>query len=167
MIDIIRENIIKLMKKEISKKELLQKINLDEEKMYAVIGEMFDLASKSKDAEMAEDAVYLVFLYENSLYKLVDRLNRLIECDWHEQHENIAMLLQKSRDVSSISCLYNTANAKYEYLDFDDNYALAVKCIWALGDIGNEESKEYLKKLLNSENEIIVENARKQLERKN
>lgn len=94
-------------------------------------------------------------------------LNNLILCGWHKQHENIAMILQRLKSPKSVDYLYTTINKKYSYLDYDDNYALAVKCIWALGDIGNKEAKEYLKKLLNSENEIIIDNARKQLERKN
>jgi hypothetical protein len=56
--------------------------------------------------------------------------------------------------------------AKYAYLVFDDNYALAVKAIWALGDIGTEAAREKLKLLPQSEIEAISENAKYQLARK-
>lgn len=77
------------------------------------------------------------------------------------------MLLQKLKSPKSVDYLYNAINKSYSYLDYDDNHALAVKCIWALGDIGDTQAEETLKKLLNSNNRVIVENSRKQLERRN
>ncbi|WP_145973675.1 hypothetical protein [Phytobacter massiliensis] len=54
---------------------------------------------------------------------------------------------------------------KFDYLDFDDSYALAVKCIWALGDIATKESFEKLKLLSKSNNTVIKENACHQLKK--
>ncbi|WP_073814917.1 hypothetical protein [Streptomyces sp. CB02261] len=42
-----------------------------------------------------------------------------------------------------------------EYLDFDENRALAVKAIWALGAIPGTEAREALEDLRDDENEII------------
>ncbi|MET9438981.1 HEAT repeat domain-containing protein, partial [Streptomyces sp. NPDC006551] len=53
-----------------------------------------------------------------------------------------------------------------EYLDFDESRALAVKAIWALGAIPGEEAREALEGLRGDENEIIRENAVKQLARR-
>lgn len=58
---------------------------------------------------------------------------------------------------------YKTALTKFDYLDFDEAYALAVKCIWALGDINSEDSRRKLELLTEFQNEIIRDNAIKQL----
>lgn len=86
---------------------------------------------------------------------------------WHHQHEDIATLLDFLKSPNSIECLYKITLTEFEYLSYDDSYALALKCIWALGNINTEESKQKLELLSKSENEIIRQNARKQLERKN
>ncbi|CDG89183.1 HEAT repeat domain-containing protein [Xenorhabdus bovienii] len=65
----------------------------------------------------------------------------------------------------SVDALYQVSNFELDYLDFDDSYALAVKCIWGLGDIGTPEALEKLKILSISDNEIIKENAINQLKR--
>lgn len=51
------------------------------------------------------------------------------------------------------------------FLEFDEAFALAVKCIWALGDINTPESREKLRLLSQSDNEIIRDNAINQLNR--
>ncbi|MEU8679480.1 HEAT repeat domain-containing protein [Streptomyces sp. NPDC048560] len=53
-----------------------------------------------------------------------------------------------------------------EYLDWDENRALAVKAIWALGAIPGPEAREALNALRDEENEIIRENAVNQLARR-
>ena len=62
-------------------------------------------------------------------------LCKLMEGDWHDSHEDIAHALQNLRLPSTTDCLYRTALRKHDYLAYNDNYALAVKCIWALHDI--------------------------------
>lgn len=165
MIKMIREYIWKLMKKEISKEDLLIKLGLSEKLLLSIIIDMVNLANENKDAEMLEDAVYLVFLYDIQLVNLIDLLNLLIISDWHKEHENIAILLQKAKLPSSVEYLLQTIDSQYDYLDYDESYALTVKCIWALGDIRDESAKKALTKLLDSSNEIIKDNAKKQLER--
>ncbi len=161
------QDLDKLIFGTISKEQFLELIKVKSEDLGNELFEMVNFAYEQHSDVNVEIAIYLVFTYELFSENYLDVLNNLILCDWHEQHENIAMLLQRLKSPKSVDYLYNTVNKKYSYLEYDDSYALAVKCIWALGDIGNEEAKEYLKRLLNSENEIIVENAKKQLERKN
>lgn len=98
--------------------------------------------------------------------KLLPILIRLIQEPWHQMHEDIASTLQW--DIPSpkaIEVLYKTALTKFDYLDFDEAYALAVKCIWALGDINTPESMEKLELLAESKNKIIRKNAKAQLKR--
>lgn len=161
------QDLDKLMLGTVSKDRFLELIKVKSENLGDELSEMLNYAYKQHSDVNVETALYLVFTYELFSENYIDVLNNIILCDWHEQHENIAMLVQRLKSPKSVYYLYVSINQKYSYLEYDDSYALAVKCIWALGDIGNEEAKEYLMKLLNSENEIIVENAKKQLERKN
>jgi len=78
-------------------------------------------------------------------------------------HEDIASLLQGIRSPGSIDELYKTALTRFDYLDYDDSYSLARKCIHALGDINTAESKEKLAMLAGSGIPIIKEAAEKQL----
>ncbi|WP_338804667.1 hypothetical protein WDV76_04965 [Xenorhabdus griffiniae] len=98
-------------------------------------------------------------------YKCIHILNELILAQWHYKHEDLARLLHKYRKPSSVDALYKVSTFELEYLDFDDSYALAVKCIWGLGDIGTPEALKKLKILSISDNKIIKENALNQLKR--
>jgi hypothetical protein len=51
------------------------------------------------------------------------------------------------------------ALTKHEYLAYDDSTALAVKCIWALHDIGTADAIEKLKLLADSAAGAIRQNA--------
>lgn len=165
MIEKIRENINSLRKKTVSKEGLLQKLNISEENMCKYISEMLEVACVNEDSTLVSDAVYLIFLYKPPFDKIINSLNFLIRSGFHEKHEDIAMLLQEAKSPSSIDALYETACAKYDYLAYDEFYALAVKCIWALGDINELESREKLIILSKCENEIIKNNAIYQLNR--
>jgi hypothetical protein len=57
------------------------------------------------------------------------------------------------------------ALARFPYLDYDDAFALGVKCIWALGRIQTEEAVARLTDLLSCGNTILEENAAEQLAR--
>lgn len=78
-------------------------------------------------------------------------LCKLMEEDWHYSHEDIARALQDLRVPSTIDCLYRTALRKHDYLAYNDNESLAVKCIWALHDIGTSEAIEKLQLLSRSD----------------
>lgn len=64
-------------------------------------------------------------------------LNELLLATWHEQHENIAFILEGKKSPDSVNALYNTALIKFDYLNYDDTYELARKCIKALSAINN------------------------------
>ncbi|MGJ4949110.1 hypothetical protein [Bradyrhizobium sp. HKCCYLS20291] len=83
-------------------------------------------------------------------------LCKLLEEDWHESHEDIAGALQNLRVPSTSDCLYRTALRKHDYLAYNDNEALAVKCIWALHDIGTSEAIEKLQLLSQSDLPVPV-----------
>jgi len=87
------------------------------------------------------------------------QLCHLMQEDWHHSHEDIASALQDIRVPSTVDCLYQSALRKHDYLAYDDSEALAVKCIWALHDIGTPEALVKLKLLSESVSEPIRKNA--------
>lgn len=148
-------------------------VNIDIEKAKSTYISEFSKIDICSDLEIALnrkdfDAVDL-FLYFGSVvkyeYKCISILNELILSKWHYKHEDLALILQHYQQASSVNPLYQASSLNLDYLDFDDSYALAVKCIWALGDIGTQEALEKLEILSNSDNDIIKANAIKQLNR--
>ena len=127
-------------------------------------------ALTERSDELLDDYLTLIFLYNVPYDSCIQFLNEMLISDWHYQHENIALLLEQSCDPSSIEYLYDAAKTQYEYLEYDENYALAVKCIWALGKIfrkGSPLAKEKLELLTRSTNDIIRENSMEQLQMSN
>ncbi|MGX1274962.1 HEAT repeat domain-containing protein [Streptomyces phaeoluteigriseus] len=96
-------------------------------------------------------------------------LEPLIElscADWHTRHKDVVSMLGKFRSPKAVPALGEVARWVPEYLDWDENRALAVKAIWALGAIPGPEAWEVLEGLRDDENEIIRENAVNQLSRR-
>jgi len=75
------------------------------------------------------------------------------------------MLLKQIADPVSVECLFNAADLKFKYLDYDDTYQFARKCIIALSTINNHEAVEKLKLLSDSNNIIIAYYAKIELNR--
>ena len=97
--------------------------------------------------------------------KYVTILNALLNCEWHYQHENIVMILQKLKSPSSVSYIYKEVITDREYLDYNNNESKIVKCLWALSKIGTEQALQKLYILVNDENQVIRHHAIEQLER--
>nr|WP_240982708.1 HEAT repeat domain-containing protein [Streptomyces sp. S3(2020)] len=75
-------------------------------------------------------------------------------------------MLGRLRSPQTVPTLVLATRWVPEYLDWDENRALAVKAIWALGAIPGPEAREALEGLRDDEDEIIRENAVKQLARR-
>lgn len=123
--------------------------------------------AKSEHSEVDVESI-IILIFSSKEIKTDDLVSILCELmlePWHYKHEDIARLFQKWRNPKTIKILFDTCNAKFKYLDYDDSYALAVKCIWALGDIATKESFDKLKILSTSKNPVIKENAYYQLKK--
>lgn len=90
-------------------------------------------------------------------------IGEALDADWHHSHEDLASALQDIRDPSSVPVLLRAAPKHHGYLDYDDAHALAVKCIWALHDIGTAEAASALEVLTHSATPIIADEALKRL----
>ncbi|MHB1530435.1 MAG: HEAT repeat domain-containing protein [Acidiferrobacteraceae bacterium] len=100
----------------------------------------------------------------------LDILCRLVEVDWHYDHEDVVSTLDglrthnpglRTHDV--VEALFHATQWIPEYLKFDDCRALAVKATWALGKIPGPEAEAKLETLARSDDAILRKNAVKQL----
>lgn len=155
----------KYFNNKISQEELRNTLECSAPQFQMKLKEELEHTIVNQDGERLEYLIYSLFLAEKNIQLnfYVDLLNKLIICKWHQQHENIAMLLQEIHSPSSVTYLQKAIYLRPQYLEWDDNYAFAVKCIWALGEIKNSEAEKVLEQLSKESNTIIAQNARKQL----
>lgn len=93
-------------------------------------------------------------------------LCQLLDEDWHRSHEDAVSALDGLRTPVAIESLFRATQWIPDYLDFDDARALAVKAIWALGNLPGPESEAKLKAIARSDDPILRTNAEEQLERR-
>lgn len=152
----------------ISQEELRNTIECSSPQFQIKLKEELENTIVNQDGERLEYLIYTLFLTEENINInfYVDLLNKLIICKWHQQHENIAMLLQKIHSPSSVTYLQKAVHLRPQYLEWDDNYAFEVKCIWALGYIKNSEAEEVLEQLSKESNAVLSQNAKKTIKEK-
>lgn len=155
----------KLMLNQITKAQYLKLVGIDQDAIKEKIYTDLAYAYNQRDETLVEYCIYLLCIFNVYDEQFVTLLNQLLLSDWHYQHENIAELLQELRNPSSVIPLYETVNKRFEYLDYDEFNTLAVKCIWALGDIASDTAKKCLLLLQENEDRIISSNAKKQIMR--
>jgi len=120
-------------------------------------------AIQARDADKVDScliAAYSLGIDESFVPALIE----LVVADWHFKHEDVALYLQRIGDARAIDALYEAAHARHKYLDFDEGFAFARKCTWALADIGTDHAKERLKYLSSGSNKKIAQFAQKRLD---
>jgi len=161
------ELIEKLVQKQISieKFKLLFPLNFKTEP--DLLLENLEQAFKRKDAKQTEYIFRILFLDELLLRsnKYAPLLSDLLLADWHYIHEDVAMILREIKSPDSVKALKNAAIMKLDYLDYDDTFQLARKCIKALHAVHTESSKTALSELIQYNNPIIAKYAQKELNR--
>ncbi|MFB6783643.1 HEAT repeat domain-containing protein [Streptomyces sp. NPDC056352] len=123
-------------------------------------------AMECQDADDVEMALIVHGAADASVEEFLELLIELFPAEWHRDHEDIVSMLGKLHSPKTVPTLVEATRWVPEHLDFDECRALAVKAIWALGGIPGEEARDALKGLRDAENEIIRENAVKQLARR-
>lgn len=93
-------------------------------------------------------------------------LRRLIDVDWHSSHEDVVSALQTWPLADNVEALFRATQWIPTALEYDDNRALAVKAIWALGKIPGPEAEMKLEALARSDDAILRANAANQLTRR-
>ncbi|MGY4103949.1 HEAT repeat domain-containing protein [Nocardia sp. R16R-3T] len=115
------------------------------------------------------DGVELALIVSSEFGLTMDYLATLLKlssADWHFMHEAVVSRLGQLRTPTAVDALYRTAVWIPDYLDYDDNRALARKAIWALGDTPGPEAEAALVRLRDSDSKIVRKGAEAQLERR-
>ncbi len=92
-------------------------------------------------------------------------LCQLLFENWHYSHEDIAFYLQRQVDSNNLDCLYKAAQLRFDYLEYDETFQFARKCIKAISAIGSAEAFEKLRRLAGTSNKVIAAYALKELNR--
>ncbi|MFI6777031.1 hypothetical protein [Nocardia sp. NPDC050412] len=122
-------------------------------------------AIESRDA----DGVELALIVSSEFGLTMDYLDTLLQlssADWHYMHEAVVSLLGQLRTPTAVVALYRAAVWIPDYLDYDDNRALATKAIWALGGTPGLEAEAALVRLGDSDSQIVRQGAEAQLKRR-
>lgn len=165
MTELEKELISDLNAKKISKEEFLRRFDSPIKNPADLILSLLEEAYRNKIPNDVEYALYLGFDFGFSLAH-VDILCRLAEVDWHPAHENVVMALDDLKDKRAIEALYHSALKKHKYLDYDDSRALAVKAMWALGNLKDEAADEKLRLLTTDQDKVVRDAATHQLQRR-
>ncbi|MER8034808.1 HEAT repeat domain-containing protein [Streptomyces hydrogenans] len=123
-------------------------------------------AMERRDADDVGMALILHASAGASVEEFMEPLTELFPAEWHRGHEEIVSMLGRLRSPRTVPTLALATHWVPECLDWDENRALAVKAIWALGAVPGLEAREVLEGLREDENEIIRENALRQLARR-
>ncbi|MFJ3812160.1 HEAT repeat domain-containing protein [Streptomyces sp. NPDC090073] len=123
-------------------------------------------AMERQDADDVEMALIVHAAAGASDEEFLEPLTELFPTEWHRAHEDIVSMLGRLRSPKTVPTLVLATHWVPEHLDWDENRALAVKAIWALGAIPGPKARAALEGLRDAENTIIRENAAKQLARR-
>ncbi|WP_432030504.1 HEAT repeat domain-containing protein [Streptomyces sp. 1222.5] len=120
-------------------------------------------AMERQDADDVEMALIVHAAAGASDEAFLEPLTELFPAEWHRAHEDIVSMLGRLRSPKTLPTLVLATHWVPEHLDWDENRALAVKAIWALGALPGPNARAALEGLRDAENTIIRENAAKQL----
>ena len=148
---------------DIGKKEFLQKYFKGKTLNDKHVLDMIQRGIANKDSSIIEEAITLIYTDAFPYSSFTLKLCELLQMHWHTKHEDIAMLLKDIADPASVECIYEATELQFDYLDYDDTYQFARKCIKALSVIGNENAINKLNILSKSKVQKISDYAKKEL----
>lgn len=120
-------------------------------------------AVETKDPDGFEEALNACST-EAPCNGLCELLTEVLLEDWHFRHEDVAWTIQQLKCKGAVRALEQRALDTPEYLEWDDNYAFARKCTWALADIGTADARQALERLSNAEIPAVRKFAQKRLD---
>ena len=95
----------------------------------------------------------------------VEVLCRLLDVDWHYCHEDAVSALGHVCAEEAVDALFRATQWVPRSLAYDDARALAVKAIWALGNLTSAAAEAKLQVIARSDNAILQNAAAEQLHR--
>lgn len=150
----------------ITKEEFIREYSNDKRVDKEYCFDLLKQAVNDKDDEKVEEAIVVGSALNCFSNGFSEVFCELLLSDWHYKHEDIARILQDLKDPSTVDCLYDASQLRFEYLDYDDTYQFARRCIKVLSAIDNEEAINKLQLLTNSNIPEIKQYAIKELEYK-
>lgn len=121
-------------------------------------------AMDAKDQRLLNQALS-AFFYEQTT-SIVPLLCQLIVEDWHEEHEDVALILQQTKSPMAVESLKRAAQLRFDYLlQWNNLHEFQRKCTWALADIGTSQAKEALQHLRSSTDQMLASYAEERVER--
>lgn len=151
-----QELVSDLCSEKISKEKFLELFFVGGDFPQDYVCQELEAALAIKDADSVEFVLIVGFVFGFTT-ECSEVLNRLLVEDWHIRHEDIASQLQSFKCPSSVEYLFKAALTDHPYTG--SKYALGVKCIHALHDIGTDSAKEKLRILARTENPVLAERA--------
>ncbi len=152
---------------QISKEEYIQQYYKNNFPSEATCIAQLEIGLKEKDDGTIQEYLGAIRIGDYHTTNLSSVLCRLLKEDWHFSHEIIAGILKEIADPDTVECLYAATEIGFEYLNYDDTYQFARKCIKALAEISSNEAIDKLWILSKSNNLEISEYAKKELKYKN
>lgn len=118
---------------------------------------------QEKNGEAVEKDLALIAILGVDESVFIKQLCELLQEDWHCCHEDVAMSIKEIKSPLTVDCLYRASEKQFEYLDYDDTFQFARKCIKALSSIGDENAIDKLRLLKKSKTPQIAAYALKEL----
>ena len=146
-----------------SPEEVLQRFGFDDGQALGL--ELLRDAARRRDQLDLELALIVCSTFGFTIGQL-DLLIQSASEDWHFCHENLVEGLGTLRSPQAIDALVHAAWWVPPYLDFDESRALGRKATWALGKIPGSEAEQALTDLLDSDSEIVRQDAKALLARR-
>jgi len=114
----------------------------------------------SKDKSKAWDFFELNTSKLTELEK-IELDKKMFKLKWHDLHDNLATNFQINRHPETSKFLYESViSNEIPELDYKP---ISRKCIWALADIGTDESKKYLHEISKLDDKLLIEFANKRI----
>jgi len=154
--------ILGLLDGSIPEPEFLKKFQVRLKDMPRKVASMLDTAIVEKDSVGVEYGLYLLHKYQVT-EGVLEQLNRLVEADWHEWHEDAVDGLSKLNSPSSVGYLQAAALASHPYLEFDESFSLGRKAVWALSGIESIDAILALDRIRKAGKKIVSDEAENRL----
>ncbi|HWZ81156.1 MAG TPA: hypothetical protein VNW47_00950 [Terriglobales bacterium] len=161
----LRQSVSDLLDNEISEEEFLRRAGVSRADAGNWSLDLLEDAYRTLDSDGVMSGLFVGFRF-GFLPNHLDVLCRLSEAEWHFSHENVVSALDNLRDQRAVDVLYRASLKLHPYLAYDDCRALAVKAIWALGNLRDETADEKLRMLAQRDEKILREAALNQLRRR-
>lgn len=126
--------------------------------------ERLEEALRSQNGEDVGCAMTIGFTF-GFIDEHLELLLPLAAAPWHSSHEDIISVIDRFRAPGAVQSLYQATQWVPDNLRYNNGESLAVKAIWALGNIRTPEAITALNQLTQHPNPVLSENAESQLER--